>query len=128
MLINLSNHPSDKWPDEQKQSAIAQFGQIADIPFPAIDPIASSADVLRLAQEYAVKCRGQFPPDKGTNAVHIMGEMTFTCAVVVLLQQTGLRCVASTTRRIAETGPDGQKISVFQFCQFRDYPNSEGNR
>ncbi len=48
-------------------------------------------------------CERLHPHEKGTNAVHAMGEMTFTFALVVRLQQTGMRCVASD--RAAEHHP-----------------------
>ena len=53
MLINLSNHPSSNWGEKQKQSAIAQYNEIVDIPFPQIAPAATIEDVLELAEEYA---------------------------------------------------------------------------
>lgn len=38
MLINLSNHPYEKWDETQKQAAIEAFGRVEDYPFPPIDP------------------------------------------------------------------------------------------
>jgi hypothetical protein len=51
MLLNLSNHPSDKWSDKQREAALAiskklvkKAGEgkigIIDIPFPNIPPAA----------------------------------------------------------------------------------------
>jgi len=34
----------------------------------------------------------------------------------------GIRCVASTTNRQVQVGSDGEKITKFEFHQFRDYP------
>ncbi len=120
LLINLSNHPSSKWSDEQRTTALAQFTNILDIPFPQIDPIASTADICQLAEEYLQKCYEI--ADNQAFTIHLMGEMTFTYTLVALLQQNGITCLASTTHRkvLAEEG--GKKTFLFEFIQFREYP------
>jgi hypothetical protein len=47
-------------------------------------------------------------------AVHLMGEMTFTFALVRKLQAAGIRCVASTTARdvVEEGGGEGVEVPV----------------
>ena len=41
MLINISNHSSDKW--SMKQHLMAEkYGEIVDFPFPEIDPYKDS--------------------------------------------------------------------------------------
>ncbi len=40
-FINLTNHPSTKWGADQLAAA-KKYGNIVDIPFPAVDPEASS--------------------------------------------------------------------------------------
>ncbi len=130
MLINVSNHTSANWPEEQKQAAIRLFGVIKDIAFPHIDPVADNDAILALANDFGnriVKCFNNPPAPfiKGeVHAVHIMGEMTFTCAVVALLQYRNIVCVASTTERIVDEAVDGSKNVVFQFVQFREYTRS----
>ena len=52
MFINHTNHSSQNWSDEQLVAA-RQYGDIIDIPFPRIDPLASTKDIARLAQDYA---------------------------------------------------------------------------
>lgn len=123
MLINLSNHPSENWPEAQKQAAIKEFGCIEDLAFPRIDPTVESRDVLTLARDFTdqIERRLKMSHDN-SDAIHIMGEMTFTCSLVRLLQQRHIRCIAATTLRIAEENKSGQKISQFVFKQFRDYP------
>ncbi|HHH49520.1 MAG TPA: CRISPR-associated protein [Saprospiraceae bacterium] len=115
MLLNLSNHPSTKWTNEQRKAAIQQYGSIEDMPFPQIPPEATSDDVRILAEEYYIKIR-QLDP----TAVHLMGEMTFTFALVTKLKAIGINCIASTTNRFVQE-KDGKKIVQFQFIQFRDY-------
>jgi hypothetical protein len=50
-----------------------------------------------------------------------MGELTFTFALIRLLQSQGIICVASTTHRTSEVLDDGKKISKFEFVRFRTY-------
>lgn len=115
MLLNLSNHPSDRWPDDQQQTAKEQFGPVEDLPFPAIDPAMSTEDLQVLVQEYFNKIQSLTP-----TAVHLMGEMTFTFALVQKLKAAGIPCVASTSHRKVEER-DGKKIVQFEFVQFRPY-------
>lgn len=115
MLLNLSNHPSVNWPEEQIKAATEQYGSIKDLPFPQIDPSAASIDVEKLAEEYEHKIREINP-----TAIHIMGEMTFTYKLVTRLKDIGIPCIASTTERITEVD-NNIKTSVFKFIQFRPY-------
>ncbi len=114
-LLNLSNHPSADWSDDQKQAAVERYGRIADLPFPRIDPKASVEDIDRLAEDYL-----QHLLDIRPAAVHLMGEMTFTHALVSKLREAGIPCLASTTERIVEE-KDGKKIVRFRFVAFRPY-------
>lgn len=115
MLLNLSNHPSASWSAAQLQAATALYGAIEDLLFPAIPPDAEAEQVQLLAREYFEQVTARCPA-----AVHLMGEMTFTFALVQLLREAGIPCIASTTERIAEER-DGQKIVTFRFVQFRSY-------
>lgn len=114
-LLNLSNHPSDGWSQEQKQAALEQYNTITDKPFPAIAPDLGDDQLQQLVDEYFNSIVGLSP-----TAVHIMGEMTFTFALVQRLKAAGIPCIASTTeRRVTEEG--GKKIVTFQFVRFRPY-------
>jgi hypothetical protein len=115
MLINLSNHPSTKWTTEQSAVVEKIYGNINDLPFPQIAPGATKKEVRKLAKQYLKKIK-ELEPD----AVHLMGEMTFTFALVTKLKKAGIPCIASTTNRIVEE-KDGKKIVQFQFVQFREY-------
>jgi hypothetical protein len=147
MLINISNHASAKWSAAQKQTANRLFGEIRDVPFPAIDPQADLNSIIAVAQDYVQKCqaliqrpatndqrqttstqrpRSAFLFFNGSgaeqaNAIHVMGEMTFVYQFVKLAAAAGLRCVASTTERISVDNADGSKTSEFRFVRFRDY-------
>lgn len=116
MLLNISNHPSDKWFEEQYQTAIQAYGGIIDLPFPNVPPEATSDQVGRLANEYFEKVTATQP-----TAVHLMGEMTFTHALVQKLKAAGIPCVASTSERMVVEGADGEKTVRFRFVQFRAY-------
>jgi hypothetical protein len=130
MLINFSNHPSELWSAEQREAAEKQFGTIVDVPFPAVSPAGDGVYIGTLVQDYFDRivsvARNHNKQNNQTNhssdmvAVHIMGEMTFTYAMVKTLKQNGFTCVASTTERVA-TEAGGVKTSEFRFVQFREY-------
>jgi len=138
MLLNLSNHAAAKWSAPQKQAAEQRFGEVRDMSFPVIDPNADLETITELAHDYVWKCRDIFddaanPTDAVRNpqsaieksAIHVMGEMTFVYQFVKLATAAGLRCVASTTERIAVDHPDGSKMSEFRFVRFREYEKSD---
>lgn len=116
MLLNLSNHPSTSWPEKQVMEAEKLYGSVQDLPFPTIDPHCDEKQILELARSYFKQILALQPL-----AVHLMGELTFTLALVNLLQVQGISCLASTTHRTTEDLPDGTKISRFQFVRFRHY-------
>jgi hypothetical protein len=116
MFINISNHPTSKWGDEQLLAA-QEFGELLDKKFPNILPHASAEDVQAMAADMAEEVT-----ENGTNAVvHVMGEMGYTHALVTLLKAAGVRCFHSTTERKVTENLDGSKTVVFEFVQFRSY-------
>jgi len=118
LFINFSNHPSCHWGDDQRTAA-ERYGEISDLPFPAVDEQSSEEDISQLADRYvaAIKSMGE----AGSLTVHVMGEMTFTFAVVKRLKDLGIRCVASTSERRTTYTVDGIKMSEFSFVRFREY-------
>lgn len=76
----------------------------------------SSSDPSPSATEYADNIHGQNP-----QAVHILGELSFTCAMVVLLRALNISCIAFTTHRNVVDDADSKKIVTFSFVQFREY-------
>lgn len=113
MLLNLSNHPSANWTPEQLDAA---GGAVVDMTFPQVDPVGNETYIENLANEYLQMVLAM----TNISAVHIMGEMNFTFALVNKLKVVGVKCVASTTQReIVET--NGVKISKFKFIRFREY-------
>ncbi|MGK9475784.1 hypothetical protein [Melioribacter sp. OK-6-Me] len=121
MLINLSNHPFERWSENQKKIAESNFGKVIDIPFPEIPPESSLEYVTKLAEEYMTKIEdliNQNRPDY--YAVHIMGELTFVYVIVNKLKEKNIPAVASTTKREVVDTPEG-KLSKFNFTRFRNY-------
>lgn len=116
MLINLSNHPSEKWSDAQRTTAEKDYGTIQDMPFPNINPAATAEEVQALAVKYVLL----ITLTKAKN-VHLMGEMTFSFALLKMLYGFGINCIASTSERKSVENSDGTKTIQFDFVQFRAY-------
>lgn len=121
MLINLSNHPFEKWSDKQKVTALKRFEHIENMEFPQINPYADSKEILKLADTYFKKCKALLVDNNGkNNAVHLMGEFTFVFALANMLIDNNITCVVSTTERnTVDLG--NKKISEFKFVKFREY-------
>lgn len=118
IFINLSNHPSTVWSNEQLEAA-RTMGDIVDVPFPAVSSSMDSDGVLLLATEYADKLLAV--ADGRPLAVHVMGEMCFTVCFVNIMTHSGVKCFASTTERIVTDKGNGVKETVFRFVRFRQY-------
>lgn len=117
-FINLSNHPSSKWGEEQL-SAARKYGDIIDVPFPVVDPHAEPWDIAELAGLTLHNIMGILD---GEDAVmHVMGEMTFVVSFILQAANFCFTCVASTTERNTVENPDGTKTVAFKFVQFRKY-------
>ena len=121
LLINLSNHPSADWGARQREAA-EMYGEIEDMDFPAIPPVAGEREITDLAEEYVARIEERAETRDVT--VHIMGEMTFCYAVITRLQPLGIPCIASTTRRQITEAADGVKEVHFDFETFREYPGA----
>lgn len=118
MFYNISNHPSKYWPQHQLSEAHQMAGEVVDIPFPEVSPYDGSDIITSKAKQFGQELISKL---EGGDVVHIMGEHTFTFALVANLLKHGARCVASTTNRIAEYNENGDKVSTFRFVAFRDY-------
>lgn len=119
MLINLSNHPSNKWSTNQMEAAISLFGEVIDLPFPLVDPCGDESYIELLASEYVSKV---IALTKGNPyVVHLMGEMTLSFAILKILTNMGVQCVASTSERVVKEVGEGRKEATFSFVKFRKY-------
>ena len=120
MLINLSNHPSKYWSEQQLALACKRWGRVVDMPFPAIVPTSDTIAVQQLATEYYERCVEMLGGTTETSAVHLMGEMVFCCHLVAMLKAAGISVVASTAERSVRYVGD-TKETIFDFVTFREY-------
>ena len=118
LFLNLSNHPYSTWSEGQKAAA-RTLGELEELPFPEIAPEATEEEIAALAEEYVQKILAYAEGKQVT--VHLMGELTFCFALVRRLEEVGITCVASCSRRDVEDLPDGRKQSAFHFSNFRRY-------
>ena len=119
LFINLSNHPCEFWGEKQKNAA-SEYGEIKDMPFPMVDANDDIMYIETLADEYFQMIKDLTCDYDVT--VHLMGELTFTFALLKRLQEYGIRCVASTSKRIVKEEVPGRKEEViFEFERFREY-------
>lgn len=118
IFINFSNHPYAQWSEEQKKAS-EEFGKCVDLQFPQIEPMATSGEISKLADEYEDKIKEIADGKKAT--VHIMGEMSFTYSMIERLKALGICCVCSTTYRLVKDEGNGKRYVEFQFRQFRNY-------
>lgn len=119
MLINLSNHPSDRWGKKQLDLA-SQYGEIVDIGFPAIDPYGSSEEIDSLVEYYYKQILIYEKP-----VIMLQGEYIFTYRLVCRLKAAGFTVVAGCSDRrtieyVDESGNTTRK-SEFEFIGFKEY-------
>ncbi len=117
-FINISNHPSSGWDACQLDEA-KTYGEVVDYLFPDVTPDKSHEDIQLLAKSTVDEIVSKWGNGKLT--VHLMGEMTFTYALIHMLKERGIHVLASTTKRNVEEGSNGKKTSFFQFIKFREY-------
>lgn len=119
IFVNHTNHPSAHWSDEQRTAAQV-YGEVKDIPFPAVNAEATPAKVAALVEENLEKILSLKPA-----AVLCQGEFNYTFAIVKQLKSFGMTAVAATSACVVvdEILPDGSKrqVSTFRFVQFREY-------
>lgn len=120
MFINFTNHPSVKWSAEQIDAA-RQYGEVIDIPFPAVDPQGGDDYIAKLAVGYAAEILSLKP-----TAVLCQGEMTLSFAIaLILMRERGVTVLtACSNRAVTETtGADGKTVkqAEFKFTGFRKY-------
>ncbi|MBP5604481.1 MAG: hypothetical protein J6X60_02915 [Ruminiclostridium sp.] len=120
MLINLSNHPCNKWSDKQMNAACKLYNTVKDYPFPAVSAALSREEIYRLAYETVEKVVEHRP-----DAVLCQGEFSLTYALVNTLKEKGITVICACSERVAKefVGKDGktQKTIVFDFAGFREY-------
>lgn len=118
LFINLSNHPSSQWKEEQLCAA-REYGDIMDMPFPQVNPDATAEEVNSIADDLVDKIK--VLGDDNDVVVHVMGEMGLTYKIVRKLGFLGIRCVCSTSYRVVKDEEDGKRVVEFHFERFREY-------
>ncbi len=113
-FVNFSNHPSEKWGDEQRRAA-EKYGRIIDIPFPAVEPETDEAEISALAGEFVSRIIKVSP-----GAVMVQGEFTLAFAVVEMLRARGIKCLAACSKRLVKECGD-EKTVRFEFVRYREY-------
>ena len=118
-FINFTNHPSERWDEEQKMSAL-KYGDIVDLPFPNVDAAADEAQICDLAEEYVRKIL-----EKEPCVVLCQGEFSLAYQVITRLKERGITVLAACSERnvkqYSEQGKDIKKEVIFQFRRFREY-------
>ncbi|AFH48911.1 Putative CRISPR-associated protein [Ignavibacterium album JCM 16511] len=121
MLINLSNHPKNKWSEKQLIAALRKYKSVVDLPFPLISPNANTLQVKKKAEKYLKQILKLLKSSEDKkNAVHLMGEFTFVFHLATMLKNKSISTIVSTTNRIVEER-EGKKIVTFNFVRFREY-------
>lgn len=126
ILLNISNHPSDKWSEKQKDG----WDIIKDIEFPNINPYASTDEIVSDANHMAwtlpAIIENNLPKNRivANDEYYIMlqGEFTFCYLLRDLIKDDYTFVIPTTERKTIETANgDGtvSKISVFEFVQWR---------
>lgn len=118
MFVNFTNHPSSCWGKEQLKAS-ASYGEIVDVPFPQVDPSASSEEIVEKAKKYADLILHQKP-----DFVLCQGEFCMVYHVIKLLKEKGISVGAACSERkvqerVGETGTE--KTVFYQFVQYREY-------
>ena len=114
VFINFTNHPSELWGAEEKHAA-RQYGEIVELPFPAVDPQKDRDYITKLAEECVSRMLLLNPA-----AVLCQGEFCLVYQVVSRLKEEGITVLSACSERIT-TEEQGKKVSVFKFRQFREY-------
>ena len=119
VLINHSNHPSEKWTEEQRKG----WDKIIDLPFPEIDPEMDKDQVETLALENFKKIKEIAVKETAKNrkaVIHVMlqGEFSY-CYLLYNKIKDLFPVVLPTTKREVVEKEDGTKISTFKFRRWR---------
>jgi hypothetical protein len=131
MFINVSNHPITKWGRKQQEDALhincgaMTDNALIDLGFPTINPHWDIGELLECVLKWKEKIlltkatneSGFLKNDKVT--IHLMGETGFISLLGLELWKNGFNVVHSTTERKVVEKDNGEKISVFEFIQFR---------
>ena len=120
ILINVSNHPSEGWSEEQKKG----WDGIVDIQFPAVDPGLNEKEIWALGGELVRVIENKMA-ENSTRYIMLQGEFSL-CAVVQFLLSIHdgvVFCYPTTERKVTVEGD--KKISIFRFKRWRMFDFSK---
>lgn len=113
-FINFTNHSSDKWGSRQREEA-EKYGEIIDIPFPAVSAQAKEKEIQDMAEKYIERIVWYDPA-----AVLCQGEFCLAYQVILGLRKRGIVVLAACSERYVEEIGDKREVR-FIFEQFRAY-------
>lgn len=113
-FVNFTNHPSDKWEAEQRRCAL-EYGEIVDLPFPAVEAEADEDVIKEMADSYVSKIL-----DLNPGAVLCQGEFCLAFQVTTILKTRGVTVLAACSKREVKVYGD-KKEAIFKFVRFRKY-------
>jgi hypothetical protein len=119
MLINCTNHRYEIWGEKQREVSRNLYGEVYELPFPAIDPTAGNDIIRKTVDEYFDRIKSLNP-----TAVLVAGEFSFTFMLTDKLLKEGYKVVTTCSRRetVEVKNENGsEKKSVFLFERFREY-------
>jgi len=123
-LLVISNHPPEKWVDEQKRG----WDEIKFIPFPNVPAEASREEVKEMGEKllseicqltgWHISASGVDTPETEWR-LSIQGESTLTFLVLCHFRTKEELVIFPTTERVVEEKEGGVKISTFKFVRWR---------
>lgn len=117
MFINVTNYPSVDWEKHQLDEAVS-YGEVKDLRFPEINSGWSSSDVIAKAQAFAERIvKIIWESDDVKNGVLVMGEPSFSYALIQELQYRNIKVLCATYD--IELYEDEEMIQ--RFVKFREY-------
>lgn len=123
MFINISNHPSAKWPEAELTDAkrLVNNGEVVDFPMPPISPNMTDDQLRELARDVAGTAQKM-----GAEAAMVAGEYTATILIISELEARGIPCYFGMSERVAREVPreDGlvDIVHTFEYRGFRKAP------
>ncbi|MGL4805436.1 MAG: hypothetical protein ACRDD8_15630 [Bacteroidales bacterium] len=121
MFVNVSNIPLSDWQDAQLDEA-KLYGRLYEFRMPEIDPEASTSALTDLAKMLADRiAKVVWENDERKNAVMVLGEPSFSFALIRELQNRRMTVLCPTYR--INLYDDEELIETF--VRFRNYPISE---
>lgn len=123
ILINYTNHPSEKWSSDQMAAAQEKWSGIIDISFSQTEPEWGEEEVAACFDAFVAEVQEKLTP-LGLNVSDaeflIMGEFRYTYYCVRTLLAKGLKVYAHAGKREVEI-VDNKSIYTFRFGRFVEY-------